>query len=204
MSPQHSRRVILQTTGGMLAAGLAGCTLRKTATETPTGTPPSGEETPGGGGATESSDDDEDPTPGDGTTYGIVVRNQLEPDDFDDVSELSGPKPAIVDLRVSDLAPSDEEAYFETTVELASGESKQFPEAFTVRPDGPTYAMSAKLEPFITGGLSYQDYRRAGLTFRPGGDRVPSVNPIPINVYSVPDSEREGLYPSVTIGAHSD
>lgn len=169
MSPQSSRLAILQTTGAVLAAGVADCTLRTAATETPTETPPTGEETPGCGGSTASPNGEGTPEPTAGTTFGFVVQNYLEPEDF------------------------------EATAELDCGESKRYREAFTGSPDEPTYAMSARFEPFVTGDVGRQDNTNASLTFTPGSDRVPSLNPIPIEVYDISTKRREDCYSSINI-----
>ena len=190
MSQQSSRRALLRTTGAVMAAGLAGCALRRAETETATASE-------GDGTATESPSTDGTPTPG--TTYGIEVQNRLEAEDFDTVSGLSDPQPAVVHLRVSNLDPNDEKTFFEETVEVATGESTEFPAAFTVRPNGPTYAMSAQLESFVEGGLSRQEYMRDGFTFTPGSDRAPSVNPIPVKVYDIPMEDVEVLIPGIGI-----
>ncbi len=142
----------------------------------------------GGGGGDGSSPD----TDGE-TTYGITVENGLSVDDFEGTSELSGPEPAELSLRVNGL--TNDETYFQRTVKVETGATRTFEEAFTVSPDGPTYAMNAQLTPFVGGGLSRQFNRKAGLTFAP--DERPSRNPIEVRLVSI-DSQ-EGLYPEVSI-----
>jgi hypothetical protein len=212
MSLQLSRRSLLGVAGTTLATGLAGCEFRRSETDTPTPASPPTDQSPSGTptNGTEPGPPDEQTTATQpaGQTYGIEIRNRIAEADFENVPGLSGPEPAVIEVRVSNLNPDSEEAYFEEAVELDPGGAETFPDAFTVRPNGPTYAMSARFEPFVQGGLSSDRNRRASRTFIPGGDRMPQRDPISVNVVNLvdmPDINITGshgpLYPTVFIRA---
>lgn len=169
MSSQRPRRAFLRGAAVAGLAGLAGCQS-------------------GGGG-----DGGDGPSSGEETTYGIIVDNGLSVDDFEGTSGLSEPTPATVSLRVTGL--ENGETYFEQTVEVEPDGTQTIEEAFTVVPDGPTYAMSAELTPLVEGGLSRPMNRNGGLTFQPG-DR-PAANPIEVRISNVPNEG--GWYPDVGI-----
>ena len=180
MSPQLPRRRVLQTAGGALLAGLAGCQLQRAETETPTG----------------RTETEGTPEP---TTYGITVNNRLQADAFETTRGLSGPKPAVVHIRVTDLKPDSEKIYFEETVEVETGGSTTVQEAFTAIPDGPTYAMNAQLEPFVEGGINRPRNRKDGITFDEGGYGEPGRNPIEVHILDLEMEESHGLYPVISI-----
>lgn len=180
MSPQLPRRRVLQTAGGALLAGLAGCQLQRAETETPT----------------DRTETEETPTP---TTYGITVNNRLEAEAFETTQGLSGPKPAVVHLRVTDLDPDSEQVYFEETVEVKTGKSTTFQEAFTASPGGPTYAMNAELEPFVKGGIGRPENRKDGVTFEEGGYGEPGRNPIEVHILDLDAEGAHGMYPVISI-----
>lgn len=172
MAPRQSRRALLRATALATTGLVAGCS-SDDGTE------------PGGGTTTEGP-----------TTYGIRVNNALTPEQFEGTSELSGPEPATVTVRVSSLAPGSE-PFFERTTTVETGGETTFEEAFTVEPDGPTYAMSAEIEPFVDGGLSRDHNRKGDLTFTP--DERPEANPIRIVIRSLDPDDYDGLYPTVSI-----
>lgn len=97
---------------------------------------------------------------------------------------------------MSTLGPLDKQ-----TVELGMGEPTTFRAAFTVRPTGPTSAMSARVEPFSQGGISRHENRTAGLTVTPGSDRASTANPIPAAVYNIPSADDIPLFPGIRISA---
>lgn len=175
MSPRQSRRALLRAAGIATVTGLAGC--GSDGDHTGTG--------PGEGPETEGS-----------TTYGIDLQNQFTHEDFETTEVLSGAEPATVHLRVDQLDPGSE-PYFERTVDVETGGSRSFPDAFTVEPDGPTYAMSAELERFVDDGLSDDHNRRDDLTFAP--DERPAANPIRVVVQSLEPPDVERLFPVVSI-----
>lgn len=172
MSQYLTRRALLGCAGTVVMTGVAGCGLQQTEMATPTET-------------------------GGPTTYGISVSNRLEPDDFEQVAELSGPVPVVVHVRVNDLNPDSDQIYFEETAELDTGDTETFPEAFTADPDGPTYAVNATLEPIVEGGLSRDDNRKDGIAFAQGSEDAPAVNPIPVVVRNAP--QEDGLFPNLRV-----
>lgn len=171
MSPSHTRRALLQAVGVATAAGLAGC----------------------------GSSDQGSPTvaiEGE-TTYDIVIENHLTAADFEAEAELSAPEPATITVKVGTLAPGDE-PFFETTTQVATDSTETFEDAFTVEPDGPTYALSCEFEPFTSEGLSGDRNRKGDLTFTP--DERPRVNPIRVVLHTLDTEDvegAEGMYPVI-------
>lgn len=157
MSPRASRRSLLRAVGTVTATGLAGCGSAVEPTTTPTSA---------------------------NATYGIVVRNELNAQFFEQSDELTGPQPATVFVRISNLSPSSEKTYFERQFEVETGASKTFDDALTIAPDGPTYAMTAQLKAFDASDTTVDE---ASFTFTP--DDRPSSNPIPV---AIQISEEEG------------
>jgi hypothetical protein len=129
--------------------------------------------------------------------YGIRVDNRFEARDFEMTDQITGPQPAVVDLRVGNLDPQSDETYFEERVEVATGDEQTVEAAFVVESGGPTYAVNATLEPFVEGGLAKKRLRSDGLTFAPGEYGEPEENPIPVVVSNANDTER--LAPEVDI-----
>lgn len=193
MSPQSSRRALLRAASAAMATGMAGCSIRRTTSES---APTPGETA--ADGAADGADRQDTPVSEPETTYAIVVRNRLEADDFETVSELSGPEPAAVRLRVSTLDPTDEQTLFERSLEVRTGRSKRFAQAFTIRSDGSTYAISARVDPFVQGAPR-ADTRRAGLTLVPGSESELSNNSIAIEVDAVSTPFDYAVFPGIRI-----
>lgn len=131
------------------------------------------------------------------TTYDVEVQNDLTPEDFEMAPDGLEPTPATVSFRVNAIAA--EETFFEETVELETGASETFTDAFTVEPDGPTYAMNAELEGFTDEGLSDPRNQRDGLTFTPA--ERPDVDTITVVVLNINPEDRDVLFPAVSIRA---
>lgn len=172
MAPCQSRRALLRATALATTGLVAGCSADD-------GTDP------GGGTTTDGP-----------TSYDIRVNNALTPQQFEETGELSGPEPATVTVRVGTLAPGTE-PFFERTVSIETGGEMTFDDAFAVEPDGPTYAISAELEPFVDDGLSRDHNRKGDLTFTP--DERPEANPIRVVVRGLDPDDYDGLYPAVGI-----
>lgn len=167
MALRTNRRALLRATGTVAAATLAGCGAEPT------------------------------PTRGGSTTYAIAVVNQLKPSDFEDAEELSGPEPATVHLTVEPLDPGAEETFFEATATVEVESTRTYDGAFTVTPDGPTYAVSAELEPYPSPFEHRADHLNGGLTFAP--DERPRANPIPVVVKDLAPPERDDFDPAVEV-----
>lgn len=178
----NTRREFLTAASVGLVSGLAGCESGGN------GDGPDGE-TPDGTTGVESE------------TFGIAVKNRLAVENFEASPELSGPKPAVIHVRVNNLDPDDDTTYFQKSLELSTGESKVFSEAFTVEFDRTMYAISAELEPFVDGGIARDENRKAGYTFTAGSDQMPTIDPIEISVVSFDRNDSEALFP--IIGIHT-
>ncbi|MFB6141509.1 MAG: hypothetical protein ABEJ26_13865 [Halosimplex sp.] len=120
-------------------------------------------------------------TPHGPKTYGIAVHNRIGPDDFERATHQPEPEPAVVHLRVTTIGGESHETLFERTVEVDPGGSETVSEAFTTEPDGPTYAMNARVEPFSEDTTAREEMRQEGLTFSHRGSNAPT-DPIPVIV----------------------
>jgi hypothetical protein len=169
MSP-HTRRALLRAAGIATAAGLAGCGSDSSGTTTPTT-----------------------------TTYGVVVDNRMRPSDFEESMWLHEQTPAVVEVTVRDIDPDTDRTFLDETFEVPVGESKTVQEAFTTRPDGTMYAMTAKAEPFTDEDRPNTDDLEASLTFTPADGNQPEADPIPVVVTTTNRGEAMKMLPAVDI-----
>ncbi len=186
MVPTPSRRALLQTTGVALAAGLAGCELKRV------------DENESDSGADDSSGGDGNtPTtvPPD-ASYHLQVSNEITPADLEPVEDLATDTAATVHVDVDkNYMDRDDETVFERTLELAPEESRTFEDVFSTEADGPEHVVAAELEPFRDeddrgpgGRMSLTSAER----FEPGGFGAPTSRTFTVRVMDGEEGDEFG------------
>lgn len=178
MPRRQSRRALLRASGIILASGLAGCEIRRR--ESGGTAEPTDESTPG-------SDGRETVSPG--TTYRFFVENSIDPSHLEEAEGISPSASATVGLEAQRNPESGErEQLFAREVDLGTGRTRQFEDAFTTDPEGPEYVVRAQLQ-------SFEEYRprhmsgTAAHRFVPGGFQAPTADVFRVTVASIPTAD---------------
>lgn len=131
--------------------------------------------------------------------YGFAVHNRLTARDFERTAELSSPEPVVVHLTVMEIGPDVDDAIFEETVEVPADSSTTVADAFELSTEGPTYAVDARFDPLVEGGLSQPRHRRDGLTVAPDESGAPTANPIPVVIQHADWASGDRLLPIIEL-----
>lgn len=192
MPRRQSRRALLRAGGIVLAAGLAGCEIRRrdsseTAEPTAASTP--------------ADDGRETVTPG--TTYGFFVENRIDPSHLEEAEGISPSASAAVGLEVQRNPEAGErEQLFARKVDLGTGQTRRIEDAITTDPAGPEYVVRAQLQ-------SFEEYRprhmsgTAAHRFVPGGFQAPTADVFRVTVASIPTADA-AFTPAISMEVGSD
>ncbi|MEF8775957.1 MAG: hypothetical protein V5A43_05585 [Haloarculaceae archaeon] len=157
---------MLSAGGVALAAGVAGCELRRV-TETP--------------------------DPGD-RTFTFEIENRIEEQDLESYSPIEGTPPAVVTVIVEATAPDGTETMLvDETIDLPPSSDRTIPNAFTTTADGTKYRVTVKLGEFQRYESFGHDpeFHSDGRRFTPGGTGHPAGTTFLVTIV---ETEPKGQY----------